>query len=52
MESYSSAMLKKSAFQDELVNFINTIPVEAVDENILIIQTYFKKRIKELEKYK
>lgn len=50
MESLSAAMLKRSAFQDELVNVLNLLPSDQVDEEIVAVQGYLKKRLKQLEK--
>lgn len=50
MESYSAAMLKRSAFQDELVNVLNVLPEEDIDEATVVVQEYLKKRLKQLEK--
>lgn len=50
MESYSAAMLKKSAFSDELVNIINTMPADQMNEEYCAVKDYFQKRLKELEK--
>lgn len=49
MNNYSIDMLKKAAFQNELVS-INCLPIDQIDENILIISEYFEKRIKEIDK--
>jgi hypothetical protein len=47
--SYSIDVLKKSVFEDELINTLNLIPVESVDEATVSVIEYFKRRIKELD---
>jgi hypothetical protein len=50
MVSYSTDMLKRAAFQDELTNILDITPPEYRDEGWAIVQTYFQKRIKEIER--
>jgi hypothetical protein len=51
--SYSIDTMKKSAFQDELINVLKTIPNNKVDPNIVAVIEYFQRRIKEIDrKYK
>jgi len=49
MASYSIDVLKKAAFEDELMNVLSLETLENRDEAWLIIQDYFKARLKELE---
>lgn len=49
MNNYSIDMLKKAAFQNEIVS-LNCLPVEFIDENILIVTEYLENRIKEIDK--
>lgn len=48
--NYSVDMLKKSAFQDELTNVLELLPVEQVDQKTLDVIEYLKHRIKEIDK--
>lgn len=48
--NYSVDMLKKSAFQDELTNILELLPVEQVDQETLNVIEYLKRRIKEIDK--
>ena len=48
--SYSIDVLKKSAFQDELTNILELLPVEQVDQETLNVIDYLKRRIKEIDK--
>lgn len=48
--SYSSDLLKRAAFQDELVNQVQTTPVEYRNEEWTVIQDYLKRRIAEIDK--
>lgn len=51
--SYSSEMLKRAAFQDELTNVLNTVAVESQDEEWIVVRDYITRRIKEIDaKYK
>ena len=50
MSGYSSDMIKKAAFLDELNNVLIQIPVEDKDEDILTVEEYVRRRIKEIEK--
>jgi hypothetical protein len=51
--NYSVDMMKRAAFHDELVNLINTMPVENVDEDIVAVKEYLTRRLKEFDrKYK
>ena len=50
MVSYSTDMLKRAAFQDELTNLLDITPPEYRDEEWAIVQAYFQKRIKEIER--
>jgi len=47
--SYSIKMLKCSAFEHELVNILEFIPVDQQDEEILAVKNYLTKRILELK---
>ena len=47
--SYSIDVLKKSAFHHELMSVLALEPQENRDEAWMIIQDYFKARIKELD---
>jgi len=47
--SYSVDVLKKSAFQDELVNVLNIVPLEYRDQEWITAEAYIKRRIKELD---
>ena len=47
--SYSLDVLKKSVFEDELINILGLIPTESVDEGTVSVIEYFKRRIKELD---
>jgi hypothetical protein len=47
--SYSIDVLKKSVFEDELINTLGLIPTESVDEDTVSVIEYFKRRIKELD---
>lgn len=48
--SYSVDMLKKSAFQDELTNVLELLPVEQLDQTTLDVIAYLKARINEIDK--
>ena len=50
MVSYSTDMLKRAAFQDELTNLLDIIPPEYRDEEWVIVHAYFQKRVKEIER--
>jgi uncharacterized circularly permuted ATP-grasp superfamily protein len=47
--SYSVDVLKKSAFQDELTNVLEIVPVEYRDQEWVTVEAYFKRRIKQLD---
>lgn len=47
--SVSTEWLKKSAFKDELTNRLLLLPASQVDEEILVIVRYLKKRIAEID---
>ncbi len=47
--SYSIDVLKKSAFQDELTNVLETVPVEYRDEEWVAAEAYIKRRMKQLD---
>jgi len=47
--SYSIDVLKKSAFQHELMSILALEAEENRDETWVIVQDYFKARIKELD---
>lgn len=47
--SYSVDVLKKSAFQDELANVLNIVPLEYRDQEWVAAEAYIKRRIKELD---
>jgi len=48
-DSYSIQMLKASAFDHELRNVIDLLPVDQQDEEVLIVKNYLLKRVKELK---
>jgi len=48
--NYSSDMIKRSAFVDELSNNINILPPYLQTQEIGIVKEYLERRIKELEK--
>jgi hypothetical protein len=48
-DSYSIQMLKASAFDHELRNVIDLLPVDHQDEEVLIVKNYLLKRVKELK---
>jgi len=48
-ESYSIQMLKKSAFEHEILNVLNTIPVSKMDMEQYTAMEYLKKRVLELK---
>ena len=48
--SYSVDVMKKSAFQDELINVLGAIPNDKVDSNIVAVRDYLTKRVKEIER--
>lgn len=50
MENYSSDMLKRAAFIDELNNVLSTKPLDQKDEEWVTVEQYVKRRIKEIEK--
>lgn len=52
MSSYSSDMLKKATFTDELNNVLNEsiVPLDQQDESFLVVREYLLKRVKEIEK--
>jgi hypothetical protein len=47
-ESYSIRMLKKSAFEHEILNNIDSLPIDQQSEELLIVKEYLKDRIKNL----
>lgn len=47
--SYSVDVLKKSAFQDELTNVLEIVPVEYRDQEWVTVEAYIKRRIKQLD---
>ena len=47
-ESYSIRMLKKSAFEHEILNEIDSLPIEQQNEELLIVKTYLQNRINKL----
>jgi ATP-dependent protease HslVU (ClpYQ) ATPase subunit len=50
--NYSVDTLKKAAFHDELENVLKVLAIEApdrVDENIVTVMEYLKKRLKEID---
>ena len=47
--SYSIKMLKCSAFEHELVNILEIIPLDQQDEEILAVKNYLTKRVLELK---
>ena len=52
-ESYSINMLLCAAFHHELKSNLETLPVESMDEEIVTVMEYMKKRIIEIDnKYK
>jgi hypothetical protein len=48
-ESYSIRMLKKSAFEHEILNVIDMLPLDQYDEEIVNVKNYLTKRIEELK---
>jgi len=48
-DSYSIQMLKASAFDHELRNVIDLLPVDQQDEEVLVVKNYLLKRVKELK---
>ncbi len=48
--SYSIEVMKRSAFHDELVNIIGTMPPDKIDANIIAVRDYLTKRIKEMDR--
>ena len=48
--SYSIEVMKRSAFHDELVNVIGTMPSDQIDANIIAVKDYLTKRIKEMDR--
>lgn len=48
--SYSIEVMKRSAFHDELVNVIGTMPPNQIDANIIAVRDYLTKRIKEMDR--
>jgi len=50
MAGYSIDVIKKATFEDELMNVLNFEALENRDEAWVIIQDYFKARLKELDK--
>lgn len=48
-ESYSIRMLKKSAFEHEILNSIDILSIDQIDEELVIVRNYLTKRIKELK---
>lgn len=48
-ESYSIQMLKVSAFDHELRNVIDLLPLDQQDEEAVVVKNYLLKRIKELK---
>jgi hypothetical protein len=49
-DSYSIQMLKASAFDHELRNVIDLLPLDQQDEEIVVVKNYLAKRILELKK--
>lgn len=47
--SYSIDVLKKSAFQHELMSVLSIVPLTERDEEWMAAKEYFEKRIKELD---
>ena len=47
--SYSIKMLKCSAFEHELINILEIIPLDQQDEEILAVKNYLTKRVLELK---
>jgi len=50
MNSYSTDIMKKTAFQDELINVIGIMPPDKMDPNLIAVRDYLSKRIKEIER--
>jgi hypothetical protein len=48
-DSYSIQMLKASAFDHELRNVIDLLPLDQQDEETVVVKNYLLKRIKELK---
>jgi len=49
--SYSIEVMKRSAFYDELVNNIDTMPPDKIDANIIAVRDYLIKRMKEIDAF-
>jgi len=49
-DSYSIQMLKASAFDHELRNVIDLLPLDQQDEETVVVKNYLTKRILELKK--
>jgi hypothetical protein len=49
-DSYSIQMLKASAFDHELRNVIDLLPLDQQDEETVVVKNYLAKRILELKK--
>ena len=50
MVSYSTDMLKRAAFHDELVNVLALLPIDQIDEEIIMVRYYLERRMKEIER--
>lgn len=48
MNNYSSDMIIKAAFTDELKNYFELLPVEAIDYELLTVMEYMRKRVDEI----
>lgn len=49
-ESYSIRMLKKSAFEHEILNVIDLLSINKDNKEIVTVRNYLSKRIEELKK--
>lgn len=49
-ESYSIRMLKKSAFEHEILNVIDILSIDQHDEKIVAVKNYLTKRIDQLKR--
>lgn len=49
MASYSTDMLKRAAFHDELVNILALLPIDQDNIKISIVRQYLERRMKEID---
>ena len=50
MGSYSTDMLKRAAFHDELVNVLALLPIDQDNIKIVIVRQYLERRMAEIDK--